>query len=467
MVHSFSLKGYRIAVDANTGNIFQLDEVSYALLKVFPGGLPTEEQAIREIGSRFPVGMIREAYGELKELAAAGLLYTPELDEASLGEAIYAGRGLKALCLHVAHDCNLRCAYCFAAKGDYRGGRRLMPFAVARRALDFLIENSGDRREIEVDFFGGEPLLNMDVVKQVVAYGKERAAESGKNIHFTLTTNGTLLNEEIIEFLNEHMDNVVISLDGRPEVHDAKRYDITGRGSFDRICPQALRLVERRGAKSYFIRGTFTADNLDFANDVLFLADLGFREISIEPVVGTGAPFYLRQEDLPAILVEYEHLAEAVLLREAQGKGFRFYHFQLDLYKGPCLVRRIHGCGAGVEYLAVSPEGDLYPCHQFVSEDSFKMGDLQRGIIREDIREDFLKTNILTVKNCQECWAKLFCSGGCHAHAYFTHRDLRRPNELTCAMTRKRIECAIMLRLAGIELEQSQDIGPWGPLRGG
>jgi uncharacterized protein len=343
------------------------------------------------------------------------------------------------------------CEYCFASKGDYQGDRQLMPAAVALRAVEYLAEHSGSRVNIEIDFFGGEPLMNLDVVKETVACGREIGKKAGKNFYFTITTNGTLLDRENIAFINEEMDNVVISIDGRKEVHDAIRCDRTGRGSYDRIVPQARDLVNTRGGKSYFIRGTFTSANKDFSRDVMHLADLGFKEISVEPVVGKGDLLFINEADVPEIISEYEKFALEYLACLRGGKDFRLYHFDVNLYKGPCIYKRLAACGAGTEYLAVAPDGKLYPCHQFVGLEDFIMGDIYEGIINKQISADFQNSNILTKKKCRDCWAKLYCSGGCHANAWFSNGDITLPNEIACTLQKKRIECAIMIQAARLD----------------
>lgn len=446
MVHTFFLNGIHVALDVNSGSIHLVDESVHRILKEFPNAPPEEGELRKRFQPEYSWEMLHEAYSEIKSLIAQNLLYSPEITWDQIAEIVAEPKGLKALCLHVAHDCNLRCDYCFAAKGDYHSGRSLMPGEVAVKAVEFLIRNS-ERHELEIDFFGGEPLLNFETVRRAVSYGRELERSSGKKLHFTVTTNGTLLNDEIIEYLNENIDNVVISIDGRQEVHDAIRYFANGKGSYERILPLTRKLVEGRGSKEYYIRGTYTANNLDFTNDVMHLADLGFQEISIEPAVGQIGAAAITREHLPRILEEYETLARKYLERLAAGKPFRFYHFNLNLYGGPCIYKRITACGAGVEYLAVSPQGDLYPCHQFVGEPGFLMGNLEDGIINLELLERFKRSNIFSKEACRGCWAKYFCSGGCHANSYFTTGDIGRPDELTCAMQRKRIECAIMVEV--------------------
>ena len=355
---------------------------------------------------------------------------------------------IKALCLHVSHDCNLTCEYCFASKGDYKSGRKQMDKDIAFKAVDYLVNNSGNRKNIEIDFFGGEPLLNFTVVKEVVDYGRELENKTGKKFYFTITTNGVLLDDEKIRFINEYMDNVVISIDGRKEIHDSIRRDRSGRGTYDRIVPLVKKLVHDREGKSYYIRGTFTSLNKDFSNDVKHLASLGFREISIEPVVGSGNELFIKDEDVPDILSEYEKFAVEYAKSQREENSFNFYHFNLNLYDGPCIYKKIAACGAGFEYFAVSPEGYLYPCHQFVGQNEFIMGDIFNGINKTKMADNFRQNNILTKEKCKDCWAKLFCSGGCHANAWYSYGDIALPNETACTLQKKRIECAIMIQAA-------------------
>lgn len=451
MVHVFLQNELYIALDVNSGNIYLLDEITGKMLEGFPDAPPTLEEVRNKLQGSYAEEAIAGAYEEVESLIAQKMLYSPAFLDEKIMAAPDRHQGIKALCLHVTHDCNLRCGYCFANQGDYRTARRLMSTGVAFKAIDFLIEHSA-RDKIEIDFFGGEPLLNYEVVKNAVAYGKEQAARRNKRLHFTLTTNGLLLDEEKISFLNREMHNIVISLDGRKEVHDRFRYDVHKEGTYQKILPKAVKLVEERKKnpperRDYFIRGTFTAKNLDFSRDVLHLAGLGFERISLEPVVGSGADFHLTQEHLPAIMDEYEKLAQIIKDLPPGEPGFNFYHFNLNLYKSPCVYKRISACGAGFEYFAVSPEGDLYPCHQFVGTPRFKMGNVRDGIENPQLSEDFRRTNILTKEICKKCWAKFFCSGGCHANAYYSNGDPAIPNELACAMQRKRIECAIGLEV--------------------
>jgi uncharacterized protein len=446
LVHTFENNGLYIALDVNSGSIHMVEEVVHRILKAYPDALPSVATVLGQFAPVYGEALVRDAYQELESLIGDNLLYTPEFTADQLARTLAVDRGLKAFCLHVAHDCNLRCGYCFAAQGDYQSGRRLMSREIALKALDFLVQNSG-RHEIEVDFFGGEPMLNMEVVQAAIVYGREIAQKAGKKMHFTITTNGTLLNEKWIDYINKNLDNVVISIDGRPAVHDAMRGYPGGRGSYERIVPWAQRLVAERGNREYYVRGTFTVRNLDFADDVFHLADLGFAEISVEPAVGKIGPDTITRDHLPIILAEYDRLAQRYLERLKTGKPFRFYHFNLNLYKGPCIYKRITACGAGVEYLAVSPEGELYPCHQFVGQREFLLGNLDDGITNTAIMAVFKNANIFNKAACRDCWAKYFCSGGCPANSYFTNGNLREPDDLTCAMQKKRIECAMMVEV--------------------
>lgn len=441
MVHAFESNGQKFALDVESLSLVEVDGLTYDLLSASPEVCPDE--SIRLEGHT--AAGIRDAVSELKELKSQGVLYTSLLDTSSLAESLNRDTGVKALCLHAAHDCNLCCRYCFASQGDYATGRRLMPIEVAKEALSYLNIHSGTRRNVEVDFFGGEPLLNLGMMKEAVAYGRELTARGGKGFHFTVTTNGIGLTDEVIDFFNDEMDNVVISIDGRPSVHDRMRPDWGGKGSYARIIEGAKRFAEARGDRTYYIRGTFTRENLDFAEDVKWLFGEGFREVSMEPVVGEGQSFHLTEDDLPAIYAEYDRLMSWYLEQKRAGADITFYHFNMDLYHGPCAPRRLVACGAGFEYLAVSPEGDLYPCHQFVGEEGYRMGHVQSGIEREDLKDRFKGLSVLTKEECRNCWAKYFCSGGCHAHAYFANGDLSKPSALSCAMQRKRIECALAI----------------------
>jgi uncharacterized protein len=455
MVHTFSINGLNFAVDGNSGSIHMLDDLSFKMLSGMQSGMQgliPLDGVIERFKAVYSYEEIKEAYDEIESLKNQGLLFSSLQSLENMFPAKEDSMGIKALCLHVSHDCNLNCEYCFASRGDYKSGRSLMTRDVALRAIDYLVENSAGRCNIEIDFFGGEPLMNFDTVVKAVNYGKVLENKKGKKFYFTITTNGTLLDDEKISFINEYMDNVVISIDGRKKIHDPIRSDRAGRGTYDKIVPLAKKLVSTRYGKSYFIRGTFTSRNKDFSNDIMHLANLGFKEISIEPVVGSGDALFIREQDVQDILEEYEKFAVEYLKLLRQGNSFRFYHFNLNLYEGPCVYKRIAACGAGFEYLAVSPEGHLYPCHQFVGQKDFIMGDIFNGI-NEDTRSVklknmFMENSILTKEKCMDCWAKLFCSGGCHANAWYSNGDISKPNEIACTLQKKRIECAIMIQAA-------------------
>jgi uncharacterized protein len=387
---------------------------------------------------------------DIQVLVDAKKLYTEDTFESMAGTfKERSGNVIKALCLHAAHTCNLNCSYCFASQGKYHGERALMSYEVGKRALDFLIENSGTRRNLEVDFFGGEPLMNWDVVKDLVKYARSVEKEHGKNFRFTLTTNGMLIDDDVIEFSNKEMSNVVLSLDGRKEIHDATRVDYAGNGSYDKVVPKFQKLVESRGGQGYYMRGTFTHENPDFTKDVFHMADLGFRELSMEPVVSAADdPVALTPEDLEIVKEQYEILAKEMIKRNKEGNGFTFYHYMLDLTAGPCIYKRISGCGSGTEYMAVTPWGDLYPCHQFVGDEQYKLGDIWNGVTNEALREEFRSCNAYARPECADCWAKLYCSGGCAANAYHASGSIRGIYEPGCELFRKRIECAIMIKVA-------------------
>ena len=390
-----------------------------------------------------------ESINEVTELKEDGQLFTEDIYEKYMTDFKNRKTVVKAMCLHIAHDCNLACKYCFAEEGEYHGRRALMSLEVGKKALDFLIENSGSRVNLEVDFFGGEPLMNWDVVKELVKYGRSREQECNKKFRFTLTTNGVLLNDEIMEFANKEMANVVMSLDGRPEVNDANRPFRNGKGSYELIVPKFQKLAEQRKDMSYYVRGTFTRDHLDFSEDVKHYADLGFKHMSIEPVVAAPEESYaLREEDVPKILEEYDKLAVEYIKRNKEGKGFNFFHFNIDLEQGPCVAKRLSGCGSGTEYLAVTPWGDFYPCHQFVGNEKFLMGNVYDGITRTDIQDEFKMCNVYAKPKCRECFARYYCSGGCAANAYNFHGDIKDAYDIGCEMQRKRVECAIMIKAA-------------------
>ncbi|MBQ2733918.1 MAG: thioether cross-link-forming SCIFF peptide maturase, partial [Clostridia bacterium] len=393
---------------------------------------------------------IAECYNQILELKNSGKLFVPDTFESMAGALKQKTSGVvKALCLHVAHTCNLNCEYCFASQGKYQGERAVMSFEVGKRAFDWLIENSGTRHNLEVDFFGGEPLMNFDVVKELVAYARSIEKEKGKNFRFTLTTNGLLIDDDVIDFANKEMSNVVLSLDGRKEVHDRYRVDYNGNGSWEKIVPKFQKLVEARGGKDYYMRGTFTHANPDFLKDLKVMLDLGFNELSMEPVVcAAGDPSELTEEDMPIVLDQYEKLAELMLEKDAEGKPFTFYHYMIDLSGGPCIYKRISGCGSGTEYMAVTPWGDLYPCHQFVGDEKFKLGDIYNGVTNKEVQGQFAACNVYAHPECRDCWARLYCSGGCAANAYHATGSVTGVYEYGCRLFRKRMECAIMVAVA-------------------
>lgn len=442
MIHAFTHDDLHILLDVESGAVHLVDELAYdAAIALQEQG---REKAYASLVERYPEQDVKEVLGELSELAASGDLFHEEQPAVRVND-----RGeLKAMCLNVAHDCNLRCRYCFAATGEYHLGRALMPLSVGRAALDFLVARSGRRQNLEVDFFGGEPLMNFEVVKAIVAYGRELEKKHGKTFRFTLTTNGVGITPEVIEFANKELHNVVISLDGRKEVHDALRVTRTGSGSFDLVLPKAkaLGLSRQNLGKDYYIRGTFTRSNLDFSKDVEFLADQGFEQISIEPVVLPDSdPAAIRNEDLPKVFEEYDRLARIVYERRKEGRWFNFFHFMVDLENGPCLAKRMTGCGAGSEYVAVTPQGDIYPCHQFVGNLPYRMGNVLTGDFDASIQKKFSDNTIAKKPDCRNCWAKYFCCGGCAANAQNFSGDIAKPYAIACAMQKKRLECAIGL----------------------
>ena len=451
MLHQYKLNGYNMVVDVYSGSVHAVDEVAYDMIALYEGA--EREDVLRGTMAKHPELSRADAealYADVTALKDQGLLFAEDVfaPEAATLKA-RSGNVIKALCLHVAHSCNLNCAYCFASQGRYQGERALMTFETGKRALDFLIENSGTRVNLEVDFFGGEPLMNWEVVKQLVAYGRSREAEAHKRFRFTLTTNGVLLDDEVIDFCNKEMHNVVLSLDGRKEVHDRLRKNLAGEGSYDKIVPKFQRLVESRGGKGYYVRGTYTRNNLDFTNDLFHMADLGFTELSMEPVVAApDDPCALREEDLPVLFEQYEILAKEMLKREKEGRPLTFYHYMIDLAHGPCIYKRISGCGSGTEYLAVTPWGELYPCHQFVGDPKYSMGDIWKGVTNEKLREKFRACNVYARPQCADCWAKLYCSGGCAANAFHATGSVTGVYETGCELFKKRMECAIMMAIA-------------------
>lgn len=447
MIHQYKNNGYNIVLDVNSGAIHVVDDVTMEVLSLYEE--KDEEAILSELSGTYSEEEIKESLGEIRELIEAGELFTEDTYEDAMLDFKARPTVVKALCLHIAHDCNLACKYCFAEEGEYHGERAWMPFSVGKAALDFLIQNSGNRRNLEVDFFGGEPTLNFEVVKQLVAYGREQEKRFDKNFRFTLTTNGVLLNDEIQEFVNREMSNVVLSIDGRKEVNDRMRPFPNGSGSYDLIVPKFQRLAESRGQERYYVRGTYTHENTDFSRDVLALAELGFKQISVEPVVaGPDDSYALTESDLPKLFEEYDALAKEMAKRINTEKAFNFFHFMIDLEGGPCVYKRLSGCGSGTEYLAVTPKGELYPCHQFVGNPDFLLGDVFRGIQRNDLVDEFKGCNVYAKEKCRKCFARFYCSGGCAANSYNFHGNINDAYDLGCELQRKRVECAIMLAVS-------------------
>lgn len=456
MIHAYKMNGYNIILDQNSGCVHSVDEATYDIITMYESKSRDEIKSyiLDKYKNQDDVTSeeIDLCFEDIETLIKDGRLFAEDIFEA---EAVNFKRRqgvVKAICLHVAHDCNLACKYCFAGKGEYDGPKGLMSFETGKRALDFLIEQSGTRRNLEVDFFGGEPLLNWEVCKKLVAYGREQEKKHNKNFRFTLTTNGLLINDDVIDFCNKEMANVVLSLDGRKITNDAMRVSANGTGSYDLIIDKFKKLAKARNQKDYYMRGTYTHNNLDFASDIIHMADLGFKELSIEPVVSDpGEPYALKKEDLPLLKEQYQILADEMLRRYRKGDGFTFYHYMIDLDAGPCIVKRVSGCGVGTEYLAVTPSGELYPCHQFVGDEKFLLGDIWTGITNKEVIEQFEGCNVYSHKECKDCFAKLYCSGGCAANAYHTTGSVNGIYEFGCELHRKRIECAIMLKVAEAE----------------
>jgi uncharacterized protein len=454
MIHQYKLGGYNIVLDICSGSVHAVDDVAYDIISIFENN--DRDTIIDKISKKYSSNSditandIEECYDQIVQLRDSGKLFVPDSFEPMAGKLKEKTAGVvKALCLHVAHTCNLNCSYCFASQGKYHGDRAVMSFEVGKQALDFLIANSGTRKNLEVDFFGGEPLMNFDVVKKLVSYARKIEKDHSKNFRFTLTTNGMLIDDDVIDFANREMSNVVLSLDGRKEIHDRFRVDYAGNGSWDRIVPKFQKLVKARGNKNYYMRGTFTHANPDFLNDIKVMLDLGFTELSMEPVVcAPGDPSELTEKDLPIVLDQYEKLAELMIQREKEGRPFTFYHYMIDLKGGPCIYKRISGCGSGTEYMAVTPWGDLYPCHQFVGDEKFKLGNIWEGVTNTDIRDEFASCNVYARPECRDCWAKLYCSGGCAANAYHSTGSVKGIYRYGCELFKKRMECAIMVQVA-------------------
>ena len=456
MVHQYKNNGYDIVLDVNSGAIHVVDDVTYDVIALYEGH--TREEIVNSLRERYPETEVEEALDEVQMLVDNEELFTKDTYENYIMDFKKRSTVVKALCLHIAHDCNLACQYCFAEEGEYHGRRALMSFEVGKKALDFLIANSGNRRNLEVDFFGGEPLMNWQVVKDLVAYGREQEKLHDKKFRFTLTTNGVLLNDEVMEFCNREMGNVVLSIDGRKEVHDKMRPFRKGAGSYDLIVPKFQQFAESRHQDKYYVRGTFTHYNLDFSEDVLHLADLGFKQISVEPVVAEPKePYAIREEDLPKLFEEYDKLAVEMIRRHKSGEDFNFFHFMIDLEGGPCVAKRLSGCGSGTEYLAVTPWGDFYPCHQFVGNEKFLLGNVDEGILNTDIRDEFKCCNVYAKEKCRKCFARFYCSGGCAANAYNFSGDICGAYDIGCELQKKRIECAIMIKAAEEEQKNEEE----------
>ena len=449
LIHRYQSNGYNIVLDINSGCIHLVDLVTYDVLPYIEEGA-SEEKIVEALQEKYSQEDIKTSVSECLKLKEEGMLFTKDIYEGAIEEFTKNSKPVvKALCLHIAHDCNLACRYCFEEEGEYHGRRAMMSYEVGKKALDFLIANSGSRRNLEVDFFGGEPLMNWQVVKDLVKYGREQEKIHNKNFRFTLTTNGVLLDDEVMEFCNREMSNVVLSVDGRKEVHDYMRPFRKGAGSYDLIMPKFQKFAEKRGDRDYFVRGTFTHNNLDFGKDVLHFADLGFKKMSVEPVVAPDEePYAIKEADLPQILEEYDRLAAEYVKRHKEGRGFTFFHFMLDLTQGPCVAKRLSGCGSGTEYLAVTPWGDLYPCHQFVGNEDFLLGNVDTGVTNTAVRDEFKLCNVYAKDKCRDCFARFYCSGGCAANSYNFHGSITDAYDIGCEMQKKRIECAIMIKAA-------------------
>ena len=449
MIHKYKLNGYNMVLDVNSGALHVVDDLAYDILDFTDENMQENlsDEALEALSKKYDKNDIFETYAELYELYNDGQLYAK--DDYEKFASMMINSPVKSMCLNISHDCNLRCEYCFAAKGDFGTGRELMPLETAKNAIDFLIEKSANRHNLEVDFFGGEPLMNFAVVKQTVEYARSIEKQYNKNFRFTITTNGLLLTDDKIDFINREMSNVVLSLDGRKEINDKLRISPNGRGSFDAIVPKYQKLVKERGDKDYYVRGTFTRNNLDFTNDVIKMAELGFDQLSIEPVVSDEKLDYsIKEADLPRVFEEYETLAREMIKRKKNGKCFNFFHFMIDMDQGPCAIKRLRGCSCGNEYIAVTPNGDIYPCHQFVGHEQWRMGNVVENTFSDEIKTQFAKTNIYTKEKCKNCWAKFFCSGGCNANSWQYEGDIAKSHSISCELEKKRLECALMMKAA-------------------
>jgi uncharacterized protein len=448
MIHKYKLNGFNIVLDVNSGGVHIVDELTYDLLDNIepPFDEKCPEKVVDKLSKVYSVEDIESCYDEIVELYNEKILFSEDDYEKYAKYSVASP--VKAMCLNIAHDCQLRCKYCFASTGDFGQGRKLMTLETGKHAIDFLLENSGDRTNLELDFFGGEPLMNFKVVKQIVEYARSREAEYNKKFRFTITTNGFLLDDDKIEFINKEMSNVVLSIDGRKEINDYFRVLPNGQGCYDMILPKYKKLVAGRGDKEYYVRGTFTNKNLDFSNDVFALYEAGFDQISIEPVVGEGDEYALTEKELHAVFKEYENLANRILENEKKGGKFNFFHFMIDLDQGPCAIKRLRGCGCGNDYVAITPDGDIYPCHQFVGMEEYKMGNIDEGTFNQDMKADFANCHVYSKPECRKCWAKFYCSGGCNANNYQYMGDVRSAHKISCELEKKRLECAIMLKAA-------------------
>lgn len=449
LIHKYEMGGHHIVLDVHSGSVHVVDPIAFELLDYLSPPLTENcmEAALKDLSQKYSRQALLETYHELHELYENGELFSP--DDYERFKDMMIDSPIKSMCLHIAHDCNLRCSYCFAATGDFGKGRKLMPLEVGKKAIDFLIAHSGSRRNLEVDLFGGEPLMNFEVIKGIVAYARGLEKQCGKLFRFTITTNGVLLSDERINYLNREMSNIVLSIDGRREVNDHMRKCLDGSGSFDVIAPKYQELVKRRGQDQYYVRGTFTKHNLDFTQDVLALKNLGFEQISVEPVVSDDANDYaIHRADLPQVFEEYEKLAQTLLTLKRRKEGVNFFHFMIDLEQGPCAIKRLRGCGCGNEYVAVTPDGDIYPCHQFVGMDEWRMGSVMDNTVNTTLKNEFARANIYGKERCASCWAKFYCSGGCNANNVQYNHDITKPYDLSCELEKKRVECAIMMKAA-------------------
>ena len=441
MIHKYKFEDTYILLDVNTGGVFKIDEISYDVLNYYPNA--NKDNVVKALKGKYKDMDIRQTMKEIDELIDSKELFTPHIN---LVNHLNDNTSIKAMCLHVSHDCNIRCKYCFASQGDFQGDRLLMDLETGKKAIDFLIEHSKGRRNLEIDFFGGEPLMNFDLVKNLVAYAKEKEKKHSKNFRFTITTNALLLNESNMDFLNENMDNIVLSIDGRKEVNDRMRYTANNKGTYDTIIKKIKDMVDIRGNKDYYVRGTYTKYNLDFSSDVLHLADMGFKNISVEPVVTESKYDYaISKDDLPKLFEEYDKLAREYIKRQ-KDSPFHFFHFNVDLDNGPCLYKRVSGCGAGNDYISITPQGDIYPCHQFVGDEKFKLGDLDTGMVSSVMKDKFYEANLTEKEKCRQCWAKYYCGGGCLANAYHSKGDILEPDDIGCELEKKRLECAIGIK---------------------